>query len=212
MSKDHRVDYSVEDRTAYIALNRPPVNAIDHAMIDAIHAGLRRADADASELRRIGTGHRQGGACASLAGGDTRWCGDRRCGALHLGRDGTPAPSRPLRVAGARCVPGAARRLAAPISDLAAGTAAEADGEVGTAHLVEHLWFRSQPTGGADLFTLGAGLALDGVTTADDTVYSTVGPAADLEALLAIEAARLRDPLQGIGEVELASEQRIIRD
>jgi enoyl-CoA hydratase len=47
MSKDHRVDYSVEDRTAYIALNRPPVNAIDHAMIDAIHAGLRRADADA---------------------------------------------------------------------------------------------------------------------------------------------------------------------
>lgn len=47
MSKDHRVDYEVRDRIACIALNRAPVNAIDHAMIDAIHAGLRRADADA---------------------------------------------------------------------------------------------------------------------------------------------------------------------
>ncbi len=47
MSKEHRVDYEVRDRVACIALNRAPVNAIDHAMIDAIHAGLRRADADA---------------------------------------------------------------------------------------------------------------------------------------------------------------------
>ncbi len=46
MSKDHRVTYTIEDRIAYIALDRSPVNAIDHAMIDAIHAGLRRADAD----------------------------------------------------------------------------------------------------------------------------------------------------------------------
>ena len=46
MSAEHRVDYNVEDRVARIALNRPPVNAIDHAMIDAIHVALRRADAD----------------------------------------------------------------------------------------------------------------------------------------------------------------------
>lgn len=44
----HRVDYSVTDRIAVIALNRAPVNAIDHAMIDAIHAALRAADADKS--------------------------------------------------------------------------------------------------------------------------------------------------------------------
>jgi enoyl-CoA hydratase/carnithine racemase len=41
-----RVDNAVTDRVAVIAMNRPPVNAIDHAMIDAIHAALRQADAD----------------------------------------------------------------------------------------------------------------------------------------------------------------------
>ena len=46
MPSDHRVDYEVKNRVAVIAMNRPKVNAIDHAMIDAIHAALRRADAD----------------------------------------------------------------------------------------------------------------------------------------------------------------------
>ncbi len=43
---EHRVDYEVVDRVAFLALNRPPVNAIDHRMIDAVHARLREADAD----------------------------------------------------------------------------------------------------------------------------------------------------------------------
>lgn len=47
MPTQHRVDYTVTDRIAVIAMNRAPVNAIDHAMIDAIHAALRAADADA---------------------------------------------------------------------------------------------------------------------------------------------------------------------
>jgi enoyl-CoA hydratase/carnithine racemase len=46
MSSSHRLDYEVKDRVAVIALNRPPVNAIDVAMIDAIHAVLRKAEAD----------------------------------------------------------------------------------------------------------------------------------------------------------------------
>jgi enoyl-CoA hydratase len=46
MSGTHRVDYDVKDRVATIAMNRPKVNAIDHAMIDAIHAAFRRANAD----------------------------------------------------------------------------------------------------------------------------------------------------------------------
>lgn len=46
MSSSHRLDYAVADRIATLAMNRPPVNAIDHAMIDAIHARLREADAD----------------------------------------------------------------------------------------------------------------------------------------------------------------------
>lgn len=52
MSCEHRVDYEIRDRIAIVAMNRAPVNAIDHAMIDAIHAALRRADAD-TQVRAI---------------------------------------------------------------------------------------------------------------------------------------------------------------
>lgn len=48
MSAEHRIDYEIRDQVAWIALNRPPVNAVDHPMIDAIHGALRRADADAA--------------------------------------------------------------------------------------------------------------------------------------------------------------------
>jgi enoyl-CoA hydratase/carnithine racemase len=46
MSPRDRVDYLVQDRIATIAMNRPPVNAIDHAMIDALHVAFREANAD----------------------------------------------------------------------------------------------------------------------------------------------------------------------
>jgi enoyl-CoA hydratase/carnithine racemase len=46
MSSQDRIDYQVTDSVAVIAMNRGPVNAIDHPMIDAIHAALRKADAD----------------------------------------------------------------------------------------------------------------------------------------------------------------------
>lgn len=52
MSSSHRIDYEVKDRLAVIAMNRRPVNAIDHPMIDAIHAALRQADAD-REVRAV---------------------------------------------------------------------------------------------------------------------------------------------------------------
>jgi enoyl-CoA hydratase len=52
MSAGHRLDYEVRERVAVIALNRPPVNAIDVPMIDAIHAALRTAEAD-PEVRAV---------------------------------------------------------------------------------------------------------------------------------------------------------------
>ena len=52
MSTPAQVEYSVADRIATIAMNRAPVNAIDHPMIDAIHVALRRADRDA-DVRAI---------------------------------------------------------------------------------------------------------------------------------------------------------------
>src|SRR5690242_6726372 len=46
MSSFDRVAYRVRDKVVVVALARPPVNAIDHPMIDAIHAALRAAEAD----------------------------------------------------------------------------------------------------------------------------------------------------------------------
>lgn len=46
MPSSDRVIYEVKDRVAVIAMNRAPVNAIDHPMIDAIHGALRQAEAD----------------------------------------------------------------------------------------------------------------------------------------------------------------------
>jgi enoyl-CoA hydratase len=46
MTKTKRIDYSINGKIAIIAMNRPPVNAIDHPMIDAIHDGLNEADAN----------------------------------------------------------------------------------------------------------------------------------------------------------------------
>ena len=46
MVSGDRIAYDVTDGVAVIALRRPRVNAIDHAMIDAIHAALRQAEAD----------------------------------------------------------------------------------------------------------------------------------------------------------------------
>ncbi len=46
MSNQQRVNYSVTEGIANIAMQRAPVNAIDHPMIEAIHAAMRRADQD----------------------------------------------------------------------------------------------------------------------------------------------------------------------
>lgn len=46
MSSKPLIDYTTRDRVAIISLHRPPVNAIDHALLDAFHEALRRAEGD----------------------------------------------------------------------------------------------------------------------------------------------------------------------
>lgn len=46
MATEERIQYDVKQNVATIAMCRAPVNAIDHAMIDAIHAALRHANDD----------------------------------------------------------------------------------------------------------------------------------------------------------------------
>ena len=66
MDKTHRIDYAVNGNVATIAMNRAPVNAIDHAMIDAIHEGLRRADDDANVRAIILTSALPGMFCGGM--------------------------------------------------------------------------------------------------------------------------------------------------
>ena len=40
------ISYDVQGRVAVITMRRPPVNAVNYAFIDAIHAAWRRADKD----------------------------------------------------------------------------------------------------------------------------------------------------------------------
>jgi enoyl-CoA hydratase/carnithine racemase len=66
MSTEHRLDYEVRDQVAVIALNRPPVNAIDVPMIDAIHAALLRAEADPEARAVILTSALEGMYCGGM--------------------------------------------------------------------------------------------------------------------------------------------------
>lgn len=92
-----------------------------------------------------------------------------------------------------------------------AGSADETDETRGIAHLLEHLWLtRARPGGGPTVWDRAAGLELQGQTLRDATVYTTVGAAADLDRLLALEAARIVDPLAGVSPAALESEKRIV--
>lgn len=80
-------------------------------------------------------------------------------------------------------------------------------------HLLEHLWFRAQPDARGEvanrLFREGA---IDNAyTELDATSYVTVAPITALPDLLALEAARLRDPLVGVDATTLAHEKEVVR-
>ncbi len=66
MSSSDRIHYEVKDRVAVIAMDRAPVNAIDHPMIDAIHAALRQAEADAGVRAVILTSALPGMFCGGM--------------------------------------------------------------------------------------------------------------------------------------------------
>lgn len=100
--------------------------------------------------------------------------------------------------------------LAAVTTVIDGGRAEESLETRGAAHLLEHLWFRSAPGGGLPLWDRASGLILDGATYRDATVYSTVGAAADLPGLLALESARLLNPLEGITPEIVSQEKEIV--
>ena len=120
---------------------------------------------------------------------------------IALGLDVTEDPSGVLCYPSGLQVRVAQREgseLAAVSMVLEGGASLEDDTTRSAAHMLEHLWFQSSPGGGPTVWRRGSGLALDATTRADVTTFTTVGAAADLDRLLALEAARLTDPLQGV--------------
>jgi zinc protease len=84
-------------------------------------------------------------------------------------------------------------------------------GKEGTAHLAEHLWFRSIH---GDLDT---GAALDGIgatwnahTGLDQVGFETLAPAGALQTLLRLEALRMSEPFAGLGDAELGVEKGVV--
>jgi zinc protease len=96
-----------------------------------------------------------------------------------------------------------------------AGSGHDPAGQEGLAHLVEHLTYRarSQAEGGARRAEslAASGWRYDAMTFPDSTDYWAAGPPVDLEKALALEAQRLRAPLEGVGEVELERERAVVQ-
>lgn len=93
------------------------------------------------------------------------------------------------------------------------GSTADPVQKEGTAHLLEHLWFRSRhetlPPVEEALLQLGA--AANATTSPDTTTFVTVAPKNALRAVMRLEALRLEQPLQGIEASELAAEREVVR-
>ena len=95
------------------------------------------------------------------------------------------------------------------------GSVQDPAGKEGLAHLVEHLTFRAKHNGklqmSNSLELAGAG-RWNGFTTHDLTTYVEVGPREALPALLALEGARLSEPLAGIDEDVFEAEREVVRN
>jgi zinc protease len=94
------------------------------------------------------------------------------------------------------------------------GSAADPEDKSGLAHLVEHVTFHLREAPGAP--TLAARLSRDALafnayTTWDETHYYATALASQVDALIAIESDRLRWGCDGLSEVALAHERRVVQ-
>jgi len=92
------------------------------------------------------------------------------------------------------------------------GSSLEGASEVGAAHVVEHLWFRSRlpdrPTVGAVLADLGADA--NAFTSQDEVMYLTVAHRRAIRGLLELEARRLTDVTGGIADDVIEMEKGVV--
>jgi zinc protease len=94
------------------------------------------------------------------------------------------------------------------------GADADPEGREGIAHVVEHLWFRSQRGELPDTWDLlkEMGATINAFTARDTTTYMTVAPKAMLPAVLELEAQRLLGAVEGVTAETLTTEREVIRN
>lgn len=94
------------------------------------------------------------------------------------------------------------------------GSGAELEGEVGAAHVLEHLWFRSSRQGfpSFDDLVHEVGGESNAFTGHDQTIYLTVAPRQAIRSLVLAEAERLADPVGTASPEVLASELQVVQN
>lgn len=88
-------------------------------------------------------------------------------------------------------------------------------GKEGLAHLVEHLWFRSEHGGMPktwDLLESEMGCSLNAFTQYDITAYMTVCGSEHLASLLRLESLRILDPIAAVTEDMVRTEIEVVRN
>jgi zinc protease len=93
------------------------------------------------------------------------------------------------------------------------GAAEDPDGRAGMAHLVEHLMFEATPQpGGPTISDQLSELALfhNAWTNADETHYTSRGLATQLDALLAVEAARMQVTCDQVDDARFLRERDVV--
>jgi zinc protease len=88
-------------------------------------------------------------------------------------------------------------------------------GKEGIAHLVEHLWFRSEQGDLPktwDVLESEMGCDLNAFTQYDITAYMTVCSSHNLEAMMKLESLRITDPIVGVTEDMVTTEVDVVRN
>ena len=109
-------------------------------------------------------------------------------------------------------VPDARQPIVSIVTVIDGGQAGDVQGREGTAHLLEHLWYRSvtQEDGRTDETLADLGALWNAQTREDVTVFQTLAPAAALSRVLALEVHRLLEPLAGIDLAEIDAEREVV--
>jgi zinc protease len=91
------------------------------------------------------------------------------------------------------------------------GYATDPAGKEGTAHLAEHLWFRTRHDGVATSQALARlGASWNALTGPDTMTFTTVAPADALVPLLKLEGMRFDERLAGVDDAGIEVERQVV--